>query len=91
MKSSFEQKCKILGQLWSEFKDEEGWEDFVDFNDISLPLAFLLDMKMAENPSSLAINFIEQTFVSLLTRVNLEDAGWESLEDILDAIHEEKE
>jgi hypothetical protein len=90
MKTSFEDKCLILGQLWVEFKDEEEWEDFCDKNDMGLPLAFMLDMGLVENPSPLAFSFIEQTFSLLLAHARVEDLGWKSLEDILDSSEGEK-
>lgn len=84
MSTSFEKKCEILGALWSEFREEEDWEDFFETNDLGLPLSFMLDMGLASNPSPLGKSFIEQSFILLLARLKLEDVGWESLEEMID-------
>lgn len=84
MSTSFEKKCEILGALWSEFREEEDWEDFFETNDLGLPLSFMLDMGLVSNPSPLAKSFIEHSFELLLARAKLEDVGWESLEEMID-------
>ena len=38
--TSFENKAHILGQLWINFKTEDEWSDFFEYNDMGLPLAF---------------------------------------------------
>lgn len=88
MTTSFEDKCSILSELWSEFKEEEDWVDFCDSNYIGLSLAFVLDMNLVENPSQLAKSFIEQAFTLFLTQLKLEDTGWNELEQIFDTVEE---
>lgn len=90
MATTFNSKCRILGELWSEFKDEEDWVEFCDKNDMGLPLAFVLDMQLVDNPSPLARSFIEQSFSLLLAQLQLEDTGWESLDDMFDKAEEKK-
>lgn len=84
MTTPFKKQCEILGELWREFREEEEWEDFVDRNDVALPMAFLLDLGLVGNPSPLAVTFIGESFVRLLGVLNLADVGWLSLEDMLD-------
>jgi hypothetical protein len=82
--TSFETKCAILGQLWSEYQEEEEWEEFCSYSNMGLPLAFCLDTGLVENPSPLAKLFVEQSFTLLLKEMGLADIGWQSFEDMLD-------
>jgi hypothetical protein len=63
--TTFENKCKILTELWINYRDHEDFEDFVEFNDISLPLAYLISNGIVES-SSKAEEFINETWVLLL-------------------------
>ncbi len=40
MATTFENKCAILADLWLNYKDNEELEDFVEYNDLGLPLAY---------------------------------------------------
>jgi len=35
-------KAAILSHFWMEFRDDEVLKDFVEFNDMGLPLAFFV-------------------------------------------------
>lgn len=89
MATSFEDKCKILGELWSEMSDEEEWEEFCSTYNIGLPLSFFIDVELVKEISPGAKMFINQAFSALLGKLTLADKGWASLEEILDT-HEEK-
>lgn len=45
-KTPFSNKCDILGALWLNYredaKENEAWDNFFRFNDIGLPLAYIL-------------------------------------------------
>jgi hypothetical protein len=79
----FETRCNILGDLWTNYKHEEDLEDFVDYNDIGLPLAFTVAEDMSK-PTSKGIAFINETWNILLKTLDIEeDTGFESLDDLL--------
>jgi hypothetical protein len=42
MPTNFETKCAILSDLWLNYKDNEELADFVEYNDLGLPLAYLI-------------------------------------------------
>lgn len=80
--TTFSNMCSILGELWMDYKSDKYFKDFIDYNDIGLPIAFLVDNELVE-PSKLAIQYVHETWNIFLAALEIkEDLGWESLEDI---------
>jgi hypothetical protein len=80
--TEFTNKVKILADLWINYRDDEEFEDFCDYNDLGLPLAYLTDNGLATD-TELGKKYIEETFNLLLTALEIEeDTGFESLEDM---------
>jgi hypothetical protein len=84
MATSFENKTKILSDLWLNYRDDEDFEDFITYNDIGLPLAFALSEDIVKGTEA-SDKFVNETFDLLLTGLEMEDTeeGYETLEDIL--------
>lgn len=81
--TDFSNKIKILAELWIDFRDDEQFEDFCDYNDLGLPLAYLVDNGLA-TANELGNKYIEETFSLFLTVLEIkEDTGFESLEELL--------
>ena len=81
--TTFTAKCQILSELWIKYRDEETLEDFFEYNDLSLPLAFLIAEEIVTDKNSAIEGFIEESFILLLSAVGLEDKGFDNLDDIL--------
>lgn len=84
METPFENKCVILADLWINYRDDEDFEDFVKYNDLGLPLAYALANGIIEK-SEMAEKFIGETFSLLLDGLEIEDEGFELLDDVLGA------
>lgn len=85
MPTEFKNKCAILSQLWMEYRDDEEFQDFIEYNDMGLPLAFLLDGDVVK-PTDIAYKYIDETFDLLLAALNIkEDTGFEGLDQMLDS------
>lgn len=84
MKTTFENKCYILQELWMEYRDDENFMDFIEFNDIGLPLAFMIDSKIIVDLTPEARNYIDSTFAYLLELFELKDTGYEELEEMIE-------
>lgn len=80
--TDFSNRAEILAELWMEFRDDEELQDFIEYNDLGLPLAYLVTNKFCE-VSTLGIAYINETFDLFLTSMELEDTGFETLDDIL--------
>ena len=83
MTTTVETKAEILADLWMSFRGQEEWEDFIEYNDLGLPLAYAVSNNIA-TLQPLGEKFINETFDVLLSAVGIEsDTGFESLDDIL--------
>lgn len=83
METQFLDKAQILADLWMNYRWEKDFEDFITYNDLGLPLAFALSEEIIERTPQLD-TYIEETFALFLAAVELEDEGFESLDDVLD-------
>lgn len=81
-KTSYIDKAVILSELWVNYRNDEEFQDFVEYNDIGLPLAYAIANNIVES-TEIAKNFIEETFALLLTGLEVEDTGFESLDELL--------
>lgn len=81
-KTSFEDRCGILAELWMQYREQEGFEGFIQYNDISLPLAYMLHEGIVEKTDK-AEEFIEESFLLLIELLEIEDTGFDTLDDIL--------
>jgi hypothetical protein len=78
----FSSKCEILGELWLSYRSEEEFEDFIDYNDLGLPIAYAIANNIVKS-TDMAKSFIEETFDLLLAALDLEDDNWENLDQML--------
>ncbi len=82
METTFENKCAILAEVWLDCRDDEEFDDFIEYNDLGLPLAYAISSGIVERTQK-ADGFIEETFELLLASLDVEDEGFESLDDLL--------
>lgn len=83
-KTLFENKISILAELWINYRNDQNFEDFIAYNDLGLPLAYLLNEDVvAQTPR--ALMFINETFDLLLAGLELKDTGFTNLDEMLEA------
>lgn len=75
----FKVKCSILNQLWSDYRYDKDFQDFVEYNDIGLPLASFIDEGLVETTPRAEI-YIGETFDLLIAALEIEDQDYDSLE-----------
>ena len=80
--NSFDNKISILAELWMNYRDDEDLQDFVEYNDLGLPLAYFL-MNEIVIPSQIAAVYIDETYNLLIASLGVEDKEWESLDELL--------
>jgi hypothetical protein len=82
--TTFEAQTEILADLWLNYKQDEEFADFIEYNDIGLPLAYVISNQIVK-PTEQAKNFINETFELLLAGFDIdEDEGFETLDEILE-------
>ena len=80
--TTFDNKCNILSELWVDYRDEPDLQDFISYNDLGLPLGFLVSESLV-TPSQRAKDMIDETFVLLLASLEVDDIGFESFEELM--------
>lgn len=63
----FADKTGILGQLWIEFRDDEDFKNFIEYNDIGLPLAYFTAHGLVKELTPMGDTMIEETFDMLIS------------------------
>lgn len=81
----FSDKASILADLWVNYRNEADFVDFIEYNDLGLPLAYAISNDIVKT-TDLATKFIEETFDLLLGALEVEDTGFETLDDILEIV-----
>jgi hypothetical protein len=82
--TDFDKVCEILGTLYANFKEDTDLKDFIDFNDLGLPLAYFVSESLAE-VSDDGARYITETWQLFLASMDLEDNDWDSLDEMFAA------
>lgn len=83
MATPFSNRCNILGELWILFKNDEDFQDFIEYNDLGLPLAYFVSQGMVTIANPEVEEYINETWEMLISGLNLdEDKEYTSLEEI---------
>lgn len=80
--TSAKNKIKILAELWMNYRDDDSFAEFVDYNDIGLPLAYFVDSNIVDMTPRADL-YLTETFDLLLASLGLEDTGFESFDEML--------
>lgn len=86
----FRTKTEILSDLWLNYRDDEQFKDFVEYNDLGLPLAYALANGIVD-VSPMAEQFVEETYRLLIASLGVEDVAYESLDDLFSNATDESE
>lgn len=91
MATTFENKCAILADLWLNYKDNEELEDFIEYNDLGLPLAYVIHTGLA-NVTDEGIVYVDETFDLLCKGLGVDlDGEYETLNEIMEMQDDEDE
>lgn len=75
-------RTDILADLWIRHKDDPEFIDFVSYNDLGLPLAYALSHGIVNMTEQVEM-FINETWDLLIGALNIEDTGFETLDEVL--------
>ena len=82
-KTPFSKQASILSDLWQNNREDEELLEFFEHNDLGLPLAHAVAEGIVKSTDK-AQKFIEETFNGLLTTLDIEDDGFDSLDELLE-------
>ena len=80
-------KIAILAELWMNYKDDEQLKEFIEYNDLGLPAAYLAHTNLA-TPSEQAIAFINETYDLFVASLGVDDEEYTTLDELLGAAPE---
>ena len=84
MTTPYNIKYAILSDLWTQYKDDKEMADFFEYNDLGLPLAFMIEQKIVES-TPVAQVYIEETFELLVESLGLDpDEEYESIDEMFE-------
>jgi hypothetical protein len=86
--TTFGNKCAILAELWLNYRDDPDFIDFIEYNDLGLPLAYAVDSSIIESNDKVAV-FINEAWDLFLSGLEATDTGFESLDELLGLAEEE--
>ena len=78
----FENKITILSELWMEYRDDEELNEFIEYNDLGLPLAYFLKNEIVL-PTKQSEIYINETYDLLISSLTVEDKEFKNLEEML--------
>ena len=76
------QICLILNELYTDFRYEEEFKEYFEYNDLGLPLAVVVYEEIV-SLSPRAQVYIEESYLLLLQTLGIEDKHYESLAEML--------
>jgi hypothetical protein len=82
--TDFSNICRILADLYSNYKEDVGFREFIEFNDLGLPLAYLTAENLCDVTND-GEKYIAETWQLFLASLSLDDEGFESLDEVLAA------
>ena len=89
----FANKCGILGEVWINYKDDKQFGDFIEYNDLGLPLAYMIAEGLIKEITPLGEQYIEETFTLFIAglEINVNEVDEDmNLADLLDYVEKKK-
>jgi hypothetical protein len=74
--------------LWLNYRSDEQFQDFIEYNDLGLPLAYAIANDIVKS-TEMAQRFVEETFDLFMASLEVEDTGFENLDELLNIAENE--
>jgi len=74
-------KCEILNELWLKYRHDESFEDFIDYNDLGLPIAVLVAEEIMSMTPRAEI-YLQETWDLFIAALDIEDKEYVSLDEM---------
>jgi hypothetical protein len=88
MPNDFSNKITILAELWMNYRDDDQLKDFIEYNDLGLPMAYFL-MNELVLPTKQSEVYVNETYELLISSLGADDVEYTSLDELLGAIENE--
>ena len=85
-RSNFEIECSVLSDLYMNYRDSELLAEFIEYNDIGIPLAHFVHDGLIKELEAIAENYIAETYQTLFEVLGIPCSHeYGSLEEVLKA------
>jgi hypothetical protein len=78
----FADKAGIVGQLWIEFRNDEDFGAFMEYNDLGCPLAYMIAEGIVKEVTPLGEEMINETYKMLLDLLEVTEDDFDVLDEI---------
>ena len=91
----FADKAGILGQLWIDFRDDNNFSAFMEYNDIGVPMAYYVAEGLVTGLTPLGEQYVEESIDMMFKLLEITEAEVDELHEInlttvLDLAYEKK-
>ena len=88
-------KAGILGQLWIDYRDNDDFSVFMEYNDIGLPLSYVVAEGLVPGLTNLGEDYINETLEMFLKLLEITEEEVDmlpkiNLDSVLTFAHEKK-
>lgn len=78
----FADKTGILGQLWIDFREDDNFKAFMEYNDIGVPMAYYLAEGLVTGLTPLGEQYVEETIDMMFKLLDITEAEVDELHEI---------
>jgi hypothetical protein len=88
-------KTGLLGQLWIDYREDENFSLFMEYNDIGLPLSYVVAEGLVPGLTPLGENYVDETIEMFFKLLEISEQEVEmldkiNLDSVLDLAHQKK-
>ena len=81
MTTDFSNQVNILGEFYINYREDSELEEFIEFNDIGLPLAYLASEGLCDISDD-GKKYVAESWEMFLLSMGIKDEGFENLAEI---------
>jgi hypothetical protein len=81
IKTPYIKRCEILSDFWIKYSSEDSLEDFFEYNDLGVVLAFAIHEGIVES-TNMAEAYVNETFDLLLAALKITDIGFVDVDEM---------
>jgi hypothetical protein len=78
----FADKAGVIGQLWIEFRNDEDFTAFMEYNDLGCPLGYMIAEGIVKEVTPLGEEMVSETYKMLLELLDVTEEDFEVLDEI---------
>jgi hypothetical protein len=78
----FADKTGVLAQLWIDFREDDNFSAFMDYNDIGVPMAYYVSEGLVNGLTTLGEQYVEESLEMMFKLLDITEAEIDELDEI---------